>query len=405
MSRHVRQGGGAFSRKRLLMAVLVLAVLGGGIFMFMNATVSGLCEPFSENAGRGQAYAEAEVDARTEKILAAMSTTEKVGQLVMVGVQGTDVDEDSLYMLHQFHFGGIVLFDRNMESEEQTRTLIRHLQEQAEEELPLFIAVDEEGGLVARGKSFLEAPPSQEEIGATGNPEEAHRWAVKTAQDLKEMGFNMNFAPVADVGSGRGRSYSDDPAEVLSFVKEAGRGYREQGLLYALKHFPGIGRGVVDSHKDISSIEVSEEELMESDLLPFRGMFEATQNGAGLDYLVMVGHLNYPDLEQEKPASLSKEIMTGLLRQKLGYRGIIITDDLAMGAVTGQYPLRQAGAEAIKAGADVALICHEYENQEAVYMGILEAVLDGSISEERLDESVRRVIKAKLLHGLAPDSK
>lgn len=403
MGRHVKQDSAFFSLKWLLAAVLVLAVLGGSLFMFADTTVSGPAAPGSRSMepGTGQP-SEAEVDAQVEKLLASMSTTEKVGQLVMVGVHGTDVNEDSLYMLHQFHFGGIVLFDRNMESKEQTRLLVQHLQEQSEEKLPLFVAVDEEGGLVARGKSFLEPPPSQAEIGATGRPEEARRWAAWTAQELKAMGFNVNFAPVADVGSGRERSYSDDPSEVLSFVKEAGRGYTEQGLFYCLKHFPGIGRGVVDSHKDISSIEAGEAELMESDLLPFRGMFEATGKGAGFDYFVMVGHLNYPAYNEEKPASLSREIMTGLLRDKLGYQGLIITDDLAMGAVIKQYPLRRAGAEAIKAGADIALICHEYENQEAVYMGILEAVQDGSISEERLDESVRRVLKAKLLHGLLP---
>ncbi len=396
-------------KRRLLafcLLAFLLAVLGGGIYaarMTADAPKSSVRE---QSVATGQAEKrQLTLDEQVEEIVSSMSTTEKIGQMLMIGVQGTKANEDSLYVLHQFHYGGIILFDRNLESKEQTKALIKDLQTGADEKLPLFIAIDEEGGLVVRGKDFITAPPSQEKIGRTGEPERARQQAKGTAAELKEMGINVNFAPVADVGSGDGRSYSKEPYEVLNFVKAAGEGYKESGLFYALKHFPGIGRGSVDSHQEISSIEASESELRQKDLVPFREMFNDTDKGRNLDYMVMVGHLNYPAFDPEHPASLSKKIITGLLRQDFGYEGLIITDDMEMGAIANHQSFRQAGAAAVLAGADIVLVCHEYEHAEQAYMGIYEAVKSGEISEERLEASVKRIVKAKLMHGLSPAAK
>lgn len=335
------------------------------------------------------------IDEKVDQIVASMSQTEKLGQMVMIGIQGTKVDDNSLYMLHQFHMGGVILFDRNMESPEQVKQLTSDLQAQSNEKVPLFIGIDEEGGDVVRMAEKLTSPPSQKEIGATGDIEQAKTWAIKTAKSLKDMGINVNFAPVADVGSNDKRSYSTDANTVIDFVRAATKGYQQENIIYSLKHFPGIGKGKVDSHIDSSSIDVAKEVLMTEDILPFKTIIDESDPN---DYFILVSHLKYLALDEEYPASLSSKIMTDLLRNELGYKGIIITDDMEMGAVANHNDFRSIGVNAVKAGADIVLVCHEYEHQQEVYLGLLDAVNNGEISQERIDESIKRIIKVKLLH-------
>lgn len=335
------------------------------------------------------------IDEKVDKTVASMSQTEKLGQMVMIGIQGTKVDDDSLYMLNQYHMGGVILFDRNMDSPEQVKQLTSDLQAQSNEKVPLFIGIDEEGGDVVRMAEKLTPPPSQKEIGATGDIEQARTWAIKTAKSLKDMGINVNFAPVADVGSNDKRSYSTDTNTVIDFVRAATKGYQQENIIYSLKHFPGIGKGKVDSHVDSSNIDVVKEVLMTEDIIPFKTIIDENDPN---DYFILVSHLKYPALDEEYPASLSSKIMTDLLRNELGYKGIIITDDMEMGAVANHNDFRSIGVKAVKAGADIVLVCHEYEHQQEVYLGLLDAVNSGEISQERIDESVKRIIKVKLLH-------
>lgn len=335
------------------------------------------------------------IDEKVDKIVASMSKTEKIGQMVMIGIQGIKVDADSLYMLNQYHMGGVILFDRNMESPEQVKQLTSDLQAQSNEKVPLFIGIDEEGGDVVRMAEKLTPPPSQKEIGATGDIEQAKTWAIKTAKSLKDMGINVNFAPVADVGSNDKRSYSTDANTVIDFVRAATKGYQQENIIYSLKHFPGIGKGKVDSHIDSSSIDVAKEVLMTEDILPFKTIIDESDPN---DYFILVSHLKYLALDEEYPASLSSKIMTDLLRNELGYKGIIITDDMEMGAVANHNDFRSIGVNAVKTGADIVLVCHEYEHQQEVYLGLLDAVNNGEISQERIDESIKRIIKVKLLH-------
>lgn len=335
------------------------------------------------------------IDEKVDKIVASMSQTEKLGQMVMIGIQGTKVDDDSLYMLHQFHMGGVILFDRNMDSPEQVKQLTSDLQAQSNEKVPLFIGIDEEGGDVVRMAEKLTPPPSQKEIGATGDIEQARTWAIKTAKSLKDMGINVNFAPVADIGSNDKRSYSTDANTVIDFVRAATKGYQQENIIYSLKHFPGIGKGRVDSHVDSSSIDVIKGILMAEDIIPFKTIIDENEPN---DYFILVSHLKYLALDEEYPASLSSKIMTDLLRNELGYKGIIITDDMEMGAVANHNDFRSIGVKAVKAGVDIVLVCHEYQHQQEVYLGLLDAVNSGEISQERIDESVKRIIKVKLLH-------
>lgn len=373
----------------VIIIVIVLAILGisnRSIFNDNEQVIQDKQQIKQENLT---------IDEKVDKIVESMSQTEKLGQMVMIGIQGTKVDDDSLYMLNQYHMGGVILFDRNMENPEQVKQLTSDLQAQSNEKVPLFIGIDEEGGDVVRMAEKLTPPPSQKEIGATGDIEQAKTWAIKTAKSLKDIGINVNFAPVADVGSNDKRSYSTDTNTVIDFVRAATKGYQQENIIYSLKHFPGIGKGKVDSHIDSSSIDVAKEVLMTEDILPFKTIIDENEPN---DYFILVSHLKYPALDEEYPASLSSKIMTDLLRYELGYKGIIITDDMEMGAVANHNDFRSIGVNAVKAGADIVLVCHEYEHQQEVYLGLLDAVNSGEISQERIDESVKRNIKVKLLH-------
>lgn len=382
-------------RKKIIIIVIMIIIIILGILLNNKNIFSNVEESKSAQEEIPIAQQNLTIDEKVDKIVASMSKTEKIGQMVMIGIQGTKVDDDSLYMLNQYHMGGVILFDRNMESLEQVKQLTSDLQAQSNEKVPLFIGIDEEGGDVVRMAEKLTPAPSQKEIGATGDIEQAKTWAIKTAKSLKDMGINVNFAPVADVGSNDKRSYSTDANTVIDFVKAATKGYQQENIIYSLKHFPGIGKGKVDSHIDSSSIDVAKEVLMTEDILPFKTIIDESDPN---DYFILVSHLKYLALDEEYPASLSSKIMTDLLRNKLGYKGIIITDDMEMGAVANHNDFRSIGVNAVKAGADIVLVCHEYKHQQEVYLGLLDAVNSGEISQERIDESVKRIIKVKLLH-------
>ena len=335
------------------------------------------------------------IDERVQKIVDAMSDEEKVGQMMMIGIQGTTVTDDTRYMLNQYKAGNIILFDRNMQSQEQVKELTTDLQKENSAKVPLFIAVDEEGGDVVRMKNDLQAPPSQQAVGISGNPATAKDYAFSVGMQLKGMGINMNFAPVADVSATDSRSYGGNASQVYKFVDAAAYGYEAAHIMYGLKHFPGIGRSAVDSHEASSVITTSKSELFQSDLIPF------TKTMASHDttkFVILVSHLVYTGFDAEHPASLSWPIMTDLLRNGLQYKGLIITDDMEMGAVTGQHSFRDLGVMAINAGADIVLICHEYGHEKEVYDGILAALKDGRIPRSRIEDSVKRIVKIKLLH-------
>lgn len=206
---------------------------------------------------------------KVDSLLESMSDEEKVGQLILFGMQGTQVNDDVRYMLSEYKMGGIILFDRNMESKEQVAALIQDLQKAARqsEKAPLFVAIDQEGGWVARLSSELVKVPAAEQLGQ-GTPAEAAKLALESGKELKSLGFNVNFAPVADLGLADERSYGTTAAEVIPFVKAVGNAYHEAGLIYSLKHFPGIGRTVTDLHKEGNTIDASADELWATDLKP-----------------------------------------------------------------------------------------------------------------------------------------
>ena len=327
-----------------------------------------------------------------EEKLNSMTLEEKIGQMVMIGVYGTELNDDIVFLMNNFHFGGVIFFDRNLESVAQSKKFANDIEAVAKQKVPLFFALDEEGGKVARGKHFLEVAPSQESIGFEGNPEVAKYWAKHNATILKSIGVNINFAPVADVGSKDTRSFGDNAQMVAEFVNAAAQGYEEENFLYTLKHFPGIGKSKIDPHQEISNVEDSKEILDAEDLPPFKKVIRERDNSK---FMVMVGHLKYDALDPVNSASLSPAVMTELLRNELGFGGVVITDDLEMGAIKNNVDLPSLGVKMILAGGDIALICHNYDSQQIVYNSILAAVKRGEISEERINESVRRILNMK----------
>ncbi len=328
---------------------------------------------------------------RTDAVLSQMTLSEKIGQMLMIGVHGTKLDDDSRFMLSEFAAGGVILFDRNLETAEGVRRFTKELQEARHGEPPLFIAIDEEGGPVARMTDILPPPPAQQEIGESGDPVTARTWAKKTAQSLRDFGFNLNFAPVADVGDGP-RYYSADAETVAAFVREAAAGYADEKTLCTLKHFPGLGKGEADTHLDTVVVNADRETLEAEDLVPFRDMISQSEPDR---FFVMVSHITYTALDEKLPASLSPAVMINLLREELGWQGVIVTDDLEMGAAD-IFPFKELGVRAVEGGADLVLVCHEYAHQQDVYNGLLTAVQNGTIPESRIDESVRRILRAKM---------
>lgn len=380
--------------RKIVFSIIIIGIVFTGILL-SNKYLFNINEETSTEVFYSDAKQNLTIDEKVDKIVASMSLSEKIGQMVMIGVHGTDITDDSAYMLNQYHIGGIILFDRNMRSIEQVKTFTNNLQKNANQKIPLFIGIDEEGGNVVRMKNALTPPPSQYEIGITNDTEQAKKWAIKTSQSLKEMGININFAPVADVNSNDTRSYSGDHNVVTAFVKAAATGYEHENMIYSLKHFPGIGKEKVDSHFESSMIDASKDILLSDDIIPFKTIIKENNPE---NYFILISHLTYTDLDNEKPASLSKKIITDLLRKELGFSGIIITDDMEMGAIANHNDFRTVGVKAVKAGVDIVMVCHEYEHETDVYLGLLDAVNNGEISLDRIDESVKRIVRAKLLH-------
>lgn len=365
-----------------------LKVLNALAIFFVVVVVCG-CFANAENFDEKNS-AQVEKPDPVEEILKSMTLEEKVGQMMLVGVHGTEINDDIRFILNQYHYGGIIFFDRNMENKAQVKKFTEEINAAANQKLPLFFALDEEGGRVARMKHDLQVMPSQKEVGDSGDLVQAYENAKTTAQNLRQIGVNINFAPVADVGNDT-REFSNDPIVTTEFVASAANGYESENFFYCLKHFPGIGKSKIDPHKALSEIENTKEQIELEELPPFQKVIAEHDNSK---FMVMLGHLRYPALDAENPASISPAIITKLLREELKFDGVVITDDLEMGATTDHK--ENIGVNAVKAGVDIALVCHEYPHQETVYLSILDAVKRGEISEERINESVRRILRMKL---------
>lgn len=361
-------------------------------------TGCGLHNPFTSKAEpvtyESVAQSELSPEQKVDKLVANMSDADKVGQLLMIGIHGTTLNDDAKFMLNEYRVGGIILFDRNMESKDQVKTLITDINKAGKSAglTPLFLGIDQEGGAVARMDDKLIKVPPAEEVGKMP-VEQTVSLAKQSGTELKDLGFNINFAPVADLGLTYGRSFSTNPDEVVRYAGAVGKAYDEAGLWYSYKHFPGIGKTDVDLHADTSIVPVSKETLLSEDTKVFIDLIKQSKSNT---YTIMVSHAMYPQIDPDHPASLSKAIITDWLRKDIGYNGVVVTDDMDMGALANHYTFGDMAVQSILAGSDILLVCHEYEHMQEAYNGLMKAVKDGRISKERLDESVKRILLMKM---------
>ena len=378
---------------------IVAATMIGALAL---TTGCGLHNPFTSKAEpvtyESVAQSELSPEEKVDKLVANMSDADKVGQLLMIGIHGKTLNDDAKFMLNEYRVGGIILFDRNMESKDQVKSLIADINKTGKSAglTPLFIGIDQEGGAVARMEDQLIKVPPAEELGKEPI-EKAVSLAKQSGTELKDLGFNINFAPVADLGLTYGRSFSTNPDEVVRYASAVGKAYDEAGLWYSYKHFPGIGKTDVDLHADTSVVPVSKETLLNEDTKVFVDLIKQSKPNT---YAIMVSHAMYPQIDPDHPSSLSKTIITDWLRKDMGYNGVVVTDDMDMGALAKHYTFGDMAVQSILAGSDILLVCHEYEHMQEAYNGLMKAVKDGRISKERLDESVKRILLMKMSRGL-----
>lgn len=340
-----------------------------------------------------------------------LSLEARIGQTLCLGWTGATPEESRAVsaparaLIEEMRAGSIVLMGRNVSPPDRMREVLAELLGLSP--IPLFIAVDQEGGTVNRFRPpaapFHQFPPPGSVGSISAGPAEspamperyAYLQARAQADELLSVGVNWNFAPVADVNSNPAnpvigaRSFGSDPQRVALFVEQAVRGYQEAGLLACAKHFPGHGDTSVDSHLALPTVHGDRARLDAVELPPFRA---AIQAGVGA---IMTSHILFPDLDAERPATISPAILTELLRNDLGFDGLIITDCLEMRAIADTVGTARGAVEALKAGADVVLICHTLGTQREAVAAITEAVRSGELAEERLNEAVGRVLAAK----------
>lgn len=352
-----------------------------------------------------------EIIAMAGSIVEKMTLEEKIGQMFVVHLEQLDKSEGGYFEFRQFTnnmadtlekypVGGIILFARNIEAIDQTKTLIEEAQKNTK--VPLFIAVDEEGGSVARignnSNMHTTSFPVMEEIGAMNDEDYVYNMGVTIGKEIKELGFNLNFAPVADVKTNEynteigDRAFGSDAKVVSKMVKQVVNGLQDQNVSATLKHFPGHGSVSGDSHTSPVNADTDLLGLRSTEFKPFQ-----TGIDAGVDF-VMISHISISKVtENTVPATMSKLVIQNMLRQELGFSGIIITDAMDMGAITKKFKPGDAAVKAIQAGIDIVLMTPDLEE---AYQAVYDAVKAGEITEKQITESVQRIIETKIRRGI-----
>lgn len=364
-----------------------------------------------EDATDGEAGLEenggSQLENEIEEIIDTMTLEEKVSQLFMVTPEAltgvgtaTRAGETTKNAIDEYPVGGVIYFSKNLTSPEQTKEMLSSTQQYASEHMgfPVFLSVDEEGGEVARIGSNAafgtERVGNMSDVGARGDTQEAYDAGSTIGAYLKELGFNMDAAPDADVLTNpqnqvvKNRSFGSDPQLVASMAAAQLEGLGDQGITGMYKHFPGHGGTTGDSHAGYAYVDDTLEELKNGALVPFQ---DGIDNGVDV---IMVSHIACPNVTgDDTPATLSKTMITDILRDDMGFDGMVMTDALDMGAITAQYSPGEAAVKSLIAGADMLLMPEDFQS---AYQGVLDAVGNGTLTEERIDESVRRILKVKM---------
>lgn len=350
-----------------------------------------------------------EVAARDERWIAAslarLSLVQKIGQMLIGGFQGTTFGPDAGSAIESGHLGGLIFFRWNLGEVDQVRRLTAEMQNLALDSvgLPLFLAIDQEGGAVSRLTHPASLVPSAMAIGATGDGTNAEACAAILASHLAQLGFNVNFGSVLDVNTNAWnpvigtRSYGDSPALVAEMGTAAIRAHHPYGVLATAKHFPGHGDTFADSHRALPVVHHQWDRLQMVELPPFQAAIDA-----GVD-MVLTSHVVFPSLDVSCcPATLSPRILKGLLREKMGFQGLVVSDAIEMDAIAHHYGVAEAAVQAARAGVDLILSVADRAGQEEIFWALLTAVEDGTIPVGDIDASVARILRAK--YRLLPSS-
>lgn len=334
---------------------------------------------------------------------------QRIGQFFFIGLPGTDLDAEARDLIEEVQPGGIILFGRNVASPEQVRGLLDGAR--ALLPIPPLCGIDQEGGLVDRLREVFPPMPSARAIRQHGDLAASRNLGRITGTTLRMLGFDINFAPVMSIITESrsqltnglySRSFGSSPAEVLGNTTVYMRGLQATGCLGCLKHFPGIGAGAVDSHIEMPLVPLLHDELIAQDLAPYIELFQRSDDRVRV---VMVSHGGFPNIDIKRgttgglvePASISPSIVSKLLRQELGYKHLVVTDDLEMGAIAKQYEIEEATVKAFNAGEDMLLICATPETIRRGYHALVEAARSGKVSERRVNTSLKRIAATKAL--------
>ncbi len=341
--------------------------------------------------------------------LFALPLEQQIGQFLFIGLPGPELDADTRALIEEVKPGGVIIFGRNVAGPEQLRSLLDGVRELLP--TPPLVGIDQEGGLVDRLRRIFTPMPSARTIRQHGDLAAARLLGRVTGEVLRMLGFNINFAPVMSIMTDDrdllsnglySRSFGRSPGEVLGYTTVYMRGLQGTGLLGCLKHFPGIGAGEVDSHEEMPVVQLSHDDLIAQDLAPYIELFQRRDDRVRC---VMVSHGGFPNIDIREavtggllePASLNYNIVTKLLREELGYKHLVVTDDLEMGAISRHCEIEDAAVRASLAGEDMLLICASPDKIRRGYHGLLEAAKRGTLSKERIDASLERIAKTKTI--------
>ena len=341
--------------------------------------------------------------------LFSLPLEQQAGQFLFIGLPGTELDAETRDLVSEIQPGGIIIFGRNVASPEQLRGLLDGVRELVR--TPLLCGIDQEGGLVDRLRRIFTPMPAARTIRQHGDLAAARALGRITGEVLRMLGFNINFAPVMSImtedrdllSNGLySRSFGRSPGEVLGYTTVYMRGLQGAGCLGCLKHFPGIGAGEVDSHEEMPVVQLSHDDLIAQDLAPYIELFQRRDDRVRC---VMVSHGGFPniDIREEvtggllEPASLNYNIVTKLLRQELGYKHLVITDDLEMGAIARHYEIGDAVVRAALAGEDMLLICATPEKIRRGHEALLQAAQSGRLPDDRRQQSLQRIARTKAI--------
>ena len=325
-----------------------------------------------------------------------MTLDEKIGQMITIGIDGYSVDDTAKQLITDKKVGGVILFKDNISNSNQLLQLINDIKGiNSTNKIPIFISVDQEGGRVNRLPSEIKSLPSNEIIGNKNDNKLAYDIGKNIGYALGSFGFNMDFAPVLDVNSNPNntvigdRSFSNDKDKVASLGASEINGFKDSNIISVAKHFPGHGDTATDSHYALPIINKTLDELKSVEFVPFKKAIEEKVPA------IMVSHILMPQIDANNPASMSKTIITDILRKDLKFDGLIVTDDMTMGAVTNELDITTACINSINAGADLLLVCHGYDNEINVINAIKDAVNNGIISIDTINRSVYKILSLK----------